>query len=126
MVSTTTYAALFKILGGTYGLNPTAGTFGLPNLIGKFIQGGENAGTLKNAGLPDLHGEIWRSYISTANGASGVFTQSGDAASGGLSSGTSQAYALFFNASQYNNNIYGKSSTVQPPALTMRFYIKYQ
>ena len=35
-----------------------------------------------------------------------------------------QSAILTFNASK-SNTIYGRSSTVQPPALTMRYIIKY-
>lgn len=123
-MSRTTYKALFDKIGTTYGAGDGSTTFALPSLANKFIMGSGTAGTAKAAGLPDLHGEIWRSYVSTTTGASGVFSQSNDASEGGLSSSTLRAYALFFNASQYNS-IYGASTTVQPPALTMRFYIKY-
>ena len=124
-VSRTTYAALFSVIGTTYGEGDGSTTFSLPRLTDlRFIQGSGTAGVAREPGLPELHGEIWRSYVSTANGTSGVFSQSNEASGGGLSSGSNQAYALFFNASSYNS-IYGASNTVQPPALTMRYYIKY-
>ena len=39
-------------------------------------------------------------------------------------SGAEGGMQIIFKASS-SNAIYGKSSTVQPPALTMRYYIKY-
>lgn len=133
MVSTTTYAALFNILGGTYGLNVTDGTFGLPNLIDKFIQGSQSAGTLKNAGLPNITGSLGAdgNFLSDAN--SNDITQVGalyiskTATTIGMQnsgSGSNYPQEFTFDASR-SNSIYGNSTTVQPPALTMRFYIKY-
>lgn len=122
----TTYAALFDILGGTYGLNTSAGTFGLPNLINRFIQGSNSAGTLKNAGLPNITGSYddARASPNWNNKATGAFIDTFNSTFGGdyVASGTGGT--IIFNAS-YSNAIYGASSTVQPPSVTTLYCIKY-
>lgn len=104
----------------------------LPNLTDKFIQGSSTAGTVKGAGLPNITGgsdtaisaikydkttaETWSGAIGTANSYSGSLANP----SGNI--GSSGYRPLLFDASK-SNAIYGKSSTVQPPALTMKYAI---
>ena len=125
-VSRTTYADLFTAIGTTYGSGDGSTTFNVPNLTDKFIQGSGTAGTTKDAGLPNITGTVGGSddYGPTRNATgSGCFTTSN--ARGGLTGESkSRGYNISFDASR-SSSIYGKSSTVQPPALTMRFYIKY-
>ena len=121
-VSRETYAALFNIIGTTYGSGNGSTTFNLPNLADKFIQGNATAGTVKAAGLPNITGMGWNMMGKNASDWSGVFytdgmgtygTQTGTAIGGGN---------LHFDASR-SSSIYGSSTTVQPPALTMKFAI---
>lgn len=129
-VSRTTYAALFAAIGTTYGAGNGSTTFNLPNLTDRFIQGSGTAGTVKNAGLPNIngHAEDLRSggWIAGQNYNSGcvkqTFTSTSYAAS--FSNYLGCLYGFNIDASK-SNSIYGASATVQPPALTMRFYIKY-
>ena len=126
-ISRTTYSKLFATIGTTYGTGDGSTTFNLPNLTDRFIQGNNTVGTVKNAGLPNITGNAgWitaaGNATSSTNGAFGWNT----AASGNKmtrESGTGSDN-LSFNASK-SSSIYGSSSTVQPPALTMRFIIKY-
>lgn len=123
-VSRTTYARLFNAIGTTYGAGDGSTTFNLPNLTDRFIQGSGTGGTVKAAGLPNITGTL--KNMSSADdsltpSASGAFsaTQTGrgyENVRGG--------WTINFDASG-SNSIYGKSTTVQPPALTMRFFIKY-
>lgn len=129
-VSRTTYAALFAAIGTTYGSGDGSTTFNLPNLKDKFIQGSGTAGTVKAAGLPNITGGagnlLWNTHIPPS--ASGSFTY------GGMGNGRwayvgsgdwwSGSAILHIDAS-LSSSIYGNSSTIQPPALTMRYYIKY-
>jgi len=124
-VSRTTYEALFSAIGTTYGTGDGASTFNLPNLTDKFIQGSGTAGTVKAAGLPDHMHYLNKTmgYNYSSDGSNAFFTVKYD---------TRDGYGDFHNDARGNmgkasasNSIYGKSSTVQPPALTMRFYIKY-
>lgn len=132
-VSRTTYADLFAAIGTTYGSGDGSTTFNLPNLTDKFIQGSSTAGMVKAAGVPNLHG-----YFSLVN-SEVFFNQSGAYADGVFykssnivdNAGNFQVVShgegissLDFDAYRYNS-IYGNSNTVQPPAVTMRYYIKY-
>lgn len=125
-VSRTTYADLFAAIGTTYGTGDGSTTFNLPNLTDKFIQGSGTAGAYKEAGLPDINGVL--SNVRTGAGlsaATGVFAGSEmlSNTTGGGPDGWSRIQ-IVFTASKANST-YGKSLTVQPPALTMRYYIKY-
>lgn len=134
-ISRETYADLFVVIGTTYGAGDGSTTFNLPNLTDKFIQGSDTAGTVKSAGLPNITGAFYKGdfvYTKDDNGfidgTIGAFktmnvlprrTWSGLSTSKWeISNGAS------FDAS-LSSSIYGNSSTVQPPALTMRYIIKY-
>lgn len=109
-----------------YGTGDGSSTFGLPNLTDKFIQGSGTAGTVKAAGLPQASGTI--RYLGDAVESSGI-------AAGAVSLG--EAWTNPYDGSPFGywqrvplnlsngNAVYGASDTVQPPALTMRYYIKY-
>ena len=128
-ISRTTYADLFAVIGTTYGSGDGSTTFNLPNLTEKFIQGSDTVGTVKSAGLPNITGDV-----SIADSVlplrveypHGAF----DAADyvdyiGKVNTGNVSGYRILaFDASR-SNSIYGNSDTVQPPALTMRYIIKY-
>ena len=131
---------LFAAIGTIYGEGDGSTTFALPNLIDRFLQGSATAGTYKAAGLPNITGkiqqrdaetgqtgEIWGhadSFI-TEGIVSGYttrpynYTLTGNSVSGGAS-----IDGISFDASK-SNSIYGNSTTVQPPALTMLPIIKY-
>ena len=124
-VSRTTYSYLFSVIGTTYGEGNGSSTFNLPNLTDKFIQGSGTAGTVKAAGLPNITGCTgYNVGMVTANTpTSGAFYKSGSATSFAGGAYTTNTNVQFSAAK--SNAIYGKSSTVQPPALTMRCYIRY-
>lgn len=125
-VSRTDYSDLFAAIGMVYGEGDGSTTFNLPNLTDKFIEGDVTAGNYKNAGLPNIVGEIYVSrYASTPTG-SGSFYLGAQQSVTYLALGGDGVYTanLAFNA-RYYNTIYGNSNTVQPPALTMRYIIKY-
>jgi len=121
-VSRTTYKNLFDKIGTLYGSGDGSTTFNLPNLTDKFIQGSGTAGNIKAAGLPNITGRAsFQPHSSTLNGAFSSGSGGSGVAGGGSGfwSGCTQ-----FDASK-SNSIYGASTTVQPPAVTMRFYIRY-
>lgn len=131
-ISRTTYADLFAVIGTTYGSGDGSSTFNLPNLTDKFIQGSDTAGTVKSAGLPNITGFVTEGVCydvagpNTTSYAEGAFYSSGH---GEYKYSSANAYPvpwsnLHFDASRYSA-IYGNSDTVQPPALTMRYIIKY-
>ena len=129
-VSRTMYPDLFSVIGTTYGAGDGSTTFNLPDLTDKFIEGSLTAGTVKQPGLPNITGRL---------GGSGLVDQTFELQGGALYQETtswrmwSQSYedgsnnrqAFGFNAS-LSNPIYGASDTVQPPALTCRYIVKYK
>ena len=121
-VSRTDYAELYAVIGDTYGAGDGSTTFNLPNLVDRFVEGSATAGTEKTAGLPNISGYI-TSVVTDAGGAftppsSTTYREWNVTSSGPIYGG------INFNASNVNG-IYGNSTTVQPPALTMRYIIKY-
>ncbi|MEE1233505.1 MAG: phage tail protein, partial [Phocaeicola sp.] len=127
-VSRTDYAALYAVIGTTYGAGNGSTTFNLPNLIDKFVEGSVTAGTVKSAGLPNITGSINDEYggFGDFNDATGAFylgridkkrfTRTAD--------NNKASSSVYLDASR-SSNIYGNSTTVQPPALTLRYIIKY-
>lgn len=131
-ISRTTYASLFTVIGTTYGSGDGSTTFNLPNLTDKFIQGSNTVGTVKSAGLPNITGFVTEGVCydvagtNTDSYAEGAFYSSGHGKYN-YSSANASLFPwsnLHFDASRYSA-IYGNSDTVQPPALTMRYIIKY-
>mgnify|MGYP003321193599 CR=1 FL=1 len=112
-VSRTTYSALFSVIGTLYGSGDGSTTFTLPNLIERFIQGSTSVASYRSAGLPDhTHGytqSIEHTYMQGS--VPSISFVSAKQSSTGSASDTS--------------GIYGRSSTVQPPALTLLPCIKY-
>ena len=102
----------------------------LPNATGRVLMGGERVKSIE-AGLPNITGNEWTDgagrigmpnnerrsslYYSATDGASNMSFYGSPAATYGT---------LRFDAS-ISNPIYGRSTTVQPPALTMIAQIKY-
>ena len=83
------------------------------------------------AGLPNINGEI-QAMLNTVNnetvpegsGALKLTTKERQNSNIVLGNGTDMACTVTFNASQ-SNNIYGSSTTVQPPALQLIPQIKF-
>ena len=128
-ISRETYSALFDAVGTTYGTGDGSTTFNVPNLVDKFIEGSATSGTEHSAGLPNITGQtdLWagRGGINPSE-TSGAFY--GSYATGAVPkmgeqvSGLSSDALLHIDASR-SSAIYGNSSTVQPPALTMCYAI---
>lgn len=120
-VSRTTYADLFAVIGTTFGDGDGSTTFALPNLINKFAQGSTTVGTAVEAGLPNITGTT--GWLRNRTLMTGAFTL-GDNAYVFNNYNSITAENTKFDAS-HSNSIYGNSSTVQPPALTLLPCIKY-
>ena len=112
--SCTAYPKLSALIGST-----------VPNLNGRFLEGttGTNVRSAKDAGLPNITGYFttgsWIQYTSELSGA--FYNNDGSYGIGGnKGDGRLRAY---FDASRCSS-VYGKSSTVQPPSYTVRYYIK--
>lgn len=123
-VSRTTYKKLFDVIGTTYGTGDGSTTFNLPNLSDRFIQGSNTVGTVKSAGLPNIVGGV-SVVTGGVNGTSGAFMTNTNWTADHINAPLrGQDNGLEFSA-RLVNSIYGNSDTVQPPALTMRYIIKY-
>ena len=111
----------------------------MPNLVDRFVEGSATAGTVKSAGLPNITGRlasknnvndvrnIDQFLADRLSEVSGAFSVEGEGTKKVIDDGSTGGMgydALNFNASA-SNSIYGSSNTVQPPALTMRYIIKY-
>lgn len=125
-VSRTTYSALFAKIGTKYGSGDGSKTFNLPNFINRTFWGGSSSGAVKAAGLPNISGKLrsntqW--FDATASGAftAGAKINTTVPTNAGYADGATD---YSFSAMK-SNAIYGKSSTVQPPALTTIICIKY-
>lgn len=135
-VSRVTFAALFAIIGTTYGTGNGSTTFNLPNLVGRFVEGASGVVSYVEAGLPNITGSFLgdNTQIGTSHETrdgrqhppAGAFYMAenikrydlhsdGDNCGGGV---------LGFNAAR-SSAVYGRSSTVQPAALRARYLIKY-
>ncbi len=135
-VSRTEYADLFAVIGTLWGDGDGSSTFNLPNLIDRVAWGATTAGGYIEAGLPNIEGSfsITDGYTTPANlligNVSGAFSkETGDATSNFgtfdySSNETNKLTKATLDASK-SNEIYGKSSTVQPPAAKLIPIIKY-
>lgn len=100
-----------------------------PNYQGRFLQGkltGENVGQQKEAGLPNITGHWDNAYGNwMAQSVSGAIYQGSVRYSVqmGRNAGAANTNKFMFDASRVNS-IYGKSNTVQPPAVTVKYIIK--
>ena len=131
-ISRTTYARLFAAIGTKWGTGDGSTTFTLPNLINRVPWGASTAGTYKAAGLPNIS-----ATATFASGSAGSQHSGLRSASGAMSvstnmqylnhpgGATTSAYGLLSFSASKSNAIYGKSSTVQPPAATLMPIIKY-
>ena len=129
-ISRTTYSKLYNVIGTIYGSGDGSSTFNVPNLIDYYIEGSTEAGSIRLSGLPNIMGSIYmhgQGSGTTLASADGAFIQMGVNGSYGattVTGGAASVNAVTFNASAYNG-IYGRSDTVHPPSVRMRYIIKY-
>lgn len=123
-VSRTTYANLFSKIGTFYGAGDGSTTFNLPNTVGRFLEGGIAAGTYYEAGLPNITGHFTTAVEWTYGSFVGAFRRDNQNSNGPEGSAWSNGQLISFDASR-NSAIYGASTTVQPPAMTVIYCIKY-
>lgn len=121
-VNRTTYVNLFNKIGTTYGAGDGKTTFNLPNTVARFLEGGIGAGTYYEAGLPNITGNI-SAFKSSISGAF-VGSNNTNRYDGWNDNEDEYAVSTSFDASR-SNSIYGASTTVQPPAMTVIYCIKY-
>lgn len=120
------YPSLFAAIGTTYGEGDGVTTFNLPNLVNRFIEGTKDeVGKTVEAGLPNISAGFaaYTDYHGNPTGQmESTIYSTNQVQPGG---GEDRTLTLFnLNASR-NSDIYGKSDTVQPPAIKMSYIIKY-
>ena len=111
------------------------GMFKIPDLRGKFLEGANgNLGIYIEAGLPNITASARNRYINyylmpALDNLSGAFNSETIPKTYYTDVGTSNSGQYYndklitFNAS-LSNSIYGKSTTVQPPAICVNYIIK--
>jgi len=124
------YKVLFSVIGTTYGEGDGVSTFNLPNLIGRFLEGAIEAGTIKEAGLPNitgslmLHGSTSGTSIHSVTGSFYGDINYNKYHTNEYTNGSSQSIAnAYFDASK-SSAIYGKSTTVQPNSVTCKYIMR--
>lgn len=124
-VSRITYARLFNVIKEKFGAGDGVTTFQVPNLVEKFIEGTESSvGQTLDAGLPNITaGFTAYTYLngSPTGKMRSKITNTNQVATGG---GGDRTFVEFSLDASRDSNVYGKSNTVQPPAVKMLFIIK--
>lgn len=124
-VSRITYARLFNVIKEKFGAGDGVTTFQVPNLVEKFIEGTESSvGQTLDAGLPNITGNLDQMVTDSGGKFSGAFYSKGKPRTRGWASADyDELRNIGFDANR-SNSIYGKSNTVQPPAVKMLLIIK--
>lgn len=91
----------------------------VPDYRNRFLEGSGAAGTMIEAGLPNITGFICGGWMS----GNGAFAPHGYVNASGDGHGYPPSDSCTFDASRCSP-IYGNSTTVQPPAVTVRYFIK--
>lgn len=121
-ISAETYSALYAVIGNIYGGDST--TFNLPNAESDtFLQGNSTPDTFKAPGLPNITGYVNHTGTSCMRSPGGAF-YAYSTSSYRTADSSGHGIGLGIDASR-SNAVYGASDTVQPPAITVRFIIKY-
>lgn len=123
--SRATYAALFAILGTSFGAGDGSTTFNVPDFRGRTIQGANaNLKAVLAAGLPNITGNsLGVQAIGAPNYAGALYAFSSGGATFGSNGGGGWT-SIGLDASR-SNSIYGASTTVQTPAIAANIFIKY-
>ena len=126
-ISRTDYNKLFEVIGTTYGNGDGTSTFNVPNLNKKFpeMDTSKTLGQNIDAGLPNITGTAYNILMGLNDTPYGSGALDADKTGNEEVSGSNynRRGNITFNASK-SNSIYGKSDTVQPPALIINWFIK--
>lgn len=110
--SCASYPALVAVLGKST----------VPDYRGRFLESATSAGTVKEAGLPNITG-AFSQEIGEPNRLSGAFYL-GETVLGTSSVPDGTYDEMFYFDASRSNAIYGRSNTVQPASVTVRRFIK--
>ena len=121
------YFELYTVIGSLAECqSKNEGMFKLPDLRGRFLEGANgNLGKRIEAALPNIKGHFYI-YTWQDGGPSGMITSvvyGGNEVAGG--GGSERTFTGINLDASTKSDIYGKSDTVQPPALTVNYVIKY-
>lgn len=105
-----------------YVYDDTNDTLRVPDATGRVLQGGASVQSVE-AGLPNIKGTTGHS-IYNGIGISGAFKIYSTSTNQSFAGSVNNPYNVEFDASK-SNSIYGNSTTVQPPAITLIPQIKY-
>lgn len=113
--SCATYPELVAVLGKNT----------VPDYRGRFLEGAATAGTVKEAGLPNITGSFGylRAVIDYSYEVSGAFYDNGIIKKHDDGNYWTTGRGVGFDASR-SSMVYGNSDTVQPPSVTVRYLIK--
>ena len=118
----TTYNALFKKIGTTYGA-ANSSTFKVPNGDNRFLMmSSTNIGTYVEAAIPNIKGRAGAIGEEGTNYTTGAFYQDG---TGGEGDDSGWDYWVYIDASRSSSVYKDGVNTVQPPAIRVRAFIKY-
>lgn len=136
-VSRTTYARLFRKIGTKYGAGNGSTTFNLPDLQHRVLEGTNTPSEVAQkveAGLPDIRGTArgFRSIFGDAEtnwNEGGLSTSTEDSGTDGIDPVLGNAVGIARRDLQLSantsNDIFGKSTTVQPSALRLLAIVKF-
>lgn len=126
-VSRTEYSALFNVIGTSFGNGDGNNTFNVPDLRDMFLEGAnENLGKRIEAGLPNIDGTLYFDIGTSGVKGYGALSDTYYTTTSGYigTPGQAKMALLKINANK-SNSIYGKSNTVQPPAVCVNYIIRY-
>ena len=119
---------LYSVIGTTYGTT-SAAKFNLPDFRDKTFwgAGGTSAlGTVLDSKLPNIRGEFRLAGTEGYSALSGAFFAGGSGGTNGKGHSSSASNPLIrFDASLFNAIYSNSCNIVQPPAIAVKFIIKY-
>lgn len=124
-VSRTEYSALFNIIGTKFGNGDKINTFNVPDLKGRFLQGANgNLGTVKEAGLPNIEAGFTAYTYENGSPTGKMRSTIGNRNQAATGGGNDRTFVKFSLDASRDSNVYGKSDTVQPPAISVNYIIR--
>lgn len=127
-VSRTTYANLFAVIGTKYGSGDGSTTFNLPNLHHRFLEGtttSSEVGQSVSAGLPNITGYTSGLLFGSESEFVGAFLRQGESVNAKDPTGSwNHRYQTVGLDGSRVASVFGKASSVQPPAIRVLPCIK--